>query len=387
MRDTNRTATFHTIGIARHGDRPLRPIGERLRVFCLYGHVAAPCSACIVAPVADARPSISVVIPAYNAAAHIGEALQSVSRQTLAPLEIVVVDDASTDATVTVATALGARVIRAARNAGPSAARNAGVAAASGTWIAFLDADDVWADEKLETQWQTIRRWPNAGFSFTDYDMVRVDGSVLSAVNASTPEYRRVATTDRHGTAVSFATDSFIDGLVRSMFIRQSSVIVNRELFAKSGGYDESVSLGEDYDLFLRMISLGPAVGVERSLVTYHRRPASLSADPIAELASIDALWEQILARPERYPQGAVRAVEARRVATLLKGVRVALRLGRFADAGQFGRKALERETSAATLLSAVVVPVLGSLPGRFLHRHLRELWKRRRSLGPRGIV
>ncbi len=387
MRDTNRTATFHTIGIARRGDRPLRPIGERLRVFCLYGHVPVPWSACIVVLIAGARPSISVVIPAYNAAAHIGEALQSVSRQTLAPLEVVVVDDASTDATVRVATALGAHVVRAPRNAGPSAARNAGVAAASGTWIAFLDADDIWADEKLETQWETIRRWPSAGFSFTDYDMVRVDGSVLSAVNASTASYRHLETTERHGTAVSFATDSFIDGLVRSMFIRQSSVIVNRELFAKSGGYDESVSLGEDYDLFLRMISLGPAVGVERSLVTYRRRPASLSADPIAEIASIDALWEQILKRPERYPQRAVRAVEARRVATLLKGVRLALRLGRFADAGPFARKALERETSPATVLFAAVVPLVGSLPGRFMHRYLRELWKRRRSLGPRGIA
>jgi glycosyltransferase involved in cell wall biosynthesis len=256
------------------------------------------------------------------------------------------------------------------------------VAAATGAWIAFLDADDVWSPEKLALQWKALQRWPDAAFCLTDYEVIREDGVLLAGQLGSHTGYRMVCSTERDGAFARFSTETFIDGLVRSMFVRQSSVIVNRTIFMRSGGYDEALRLGEDYDLFLRMLGYAPAVGVERSLVTYCRRPASLSSDPIAEVDSIDALWDGILHCPDRYPPRAVAAVRARRVHTLIAGTRLGLRLGTFPDAARFARKAFELEPSQATRFWCAAVQVVSNPFGRFAHRALRDAWRRRSLRG-----
>lgn len=109
-------------------------------------------------PVASAHdtPIVSVVIPAYNAAGFIARAIASVQAQTLQTLEIIVVDDVSTDDTLAVVSLLAEadariRLIRSPQNGGPSAARNLGFAAAKGQWIAILDADDVYKPDRLAT--------------------------------------------------------------------------------------------------------------------------------------------------------------------------------------------------------------------------------------------
>lgn len=101
----------------------------------------------------QALPLVSCVVPVFNGALYLREAIDSIEAQTWRPLEIIIVDDGSTDATPEIIAALGGRV-RALRqpNRGPAAARNAGIAAASGAFIAFLDADDLWIPEKLATQ-------------------------------------------------------------------------------------------------------------------------------------------------------------------------------------------------------------------------------------------
>ena len=99
---------------------------------------------------------ISVVIPAYNASAFLPRCLESVFAQTLKPDEVIVVDDGSTDNTGSVAAELGAKVVL-QENSGPSAARNTGIQNAAGEWIALLDADDLWAPEKLELQAARVR--------------------------------------------------------------------------------------------------------------------------------------------------------------------------------------------------------------------------------------
>lgn len=98
------------------------------------------------------RPRVSVIVPAFNAAAYIAEALESVAWQTLSAAEVIVVDDGSTDCTAAIAESFaGVTVIRQA-NQGVSAARNTGVAASTGDVIAFLDSDDLWLPDKLERQ-------------------------------------------------------------------------------------------------------------------------------------------------------------------------------------------------------------------------------------------
>ncbi len=112
-------------------------------------------------PPADA-PLISVVIPAYNAEQYVKEAAESVLAQTYRPLEIICVDDASTDGTADVLASFGerVRVIRRAENGGGAAARNDGLALARGEYVAFLDADDFWPPEKLAVQEAYLRAHP-----------------------------------------------------------------------------------------------------------------------------------------------------------------------------------------------------------------------------------
>jgi len=101
----------------------------------------------------SADPLVSVVIPAYNAEKTIRNAIDSVLGQTMSNLEVIVVDDASTDGTVHAVEAVDdprVRLLRSRRNSGPSAARNVGVKSAEGYWVAFLDADDEWVPDRLE---------------------------------------------------------------------------------------------------------------------------------------------------------------------------------------------------------------------------------------------
>src|SRR4029077_13002944 len=104
------------------------------------------------------RPLVSVIVPCYNAAPFVQATIRSVLRQSWSHLEVLAVDDGSTDATFQIVEAIAAddprvRPIRLARNHGsPAAPRNAGVAAARGEWVAFLDADDLWHPRKLELQ-------------------------------------------------------------------------------------------------------------------------------------------------------------------------------------------------------------------------------------------
>jgi glycosyltransferase involved in cell wall biosynthesis len=321
---------------------------------------------------------ISLVIPAYNSEPYIRAALRSVVGQSHVPAEIIVVDDGSTDRTGDVAAEFGARVVRLPGNFGPSAARNAGVIAAREPWIAFLDADDVWRDGKLATQWKAIQRWPDAGFCFTDYDVVAADGVPYSHEMIYDAGYALGEASACYGQAVRFDCGALSKPLAHSMFIRQSSALVRRSLFINSGGYDETLRLSEDYDFFLRLSGRAPAISIERPLVVYHRRDSSLSVDPIAEVASIDRMWVTILKHPERYPAGIVRLIERRRPETLQKGCRIALRLGRFDDAIAFAQQARAARCSAAALMLLISANALNNVAGRSCFRALRAVWRSR---------
>jgi len=111
------------------------------------------------------KPTISVVIPSYNNADYLGDALDSVGRQVLPANEIIVIDDGSTDETAVVASAFDVIYLR-QENAGAAAARNRGVAAAQGEFIVFLDADDLWLPEKLTLQTNAFVEEPQLDMVF-----------------------------------------------------------------------------------------------------------------------------------------------------------------------------------------------------------------------------
>jgi len=188
-------------------------------------------------PFEPMHPSeISVVIPTYNRAHCIVRALESVFAQSLAPGEIIVVDDASHDDTAAVLAPYAGRirVIRHETNAGASAARNTGIAAAQGTWVAFLDSDDAWRPDKLARQLAFMAAH-GINVCCTNCDLIWPDGQVEPAYRPYPPRME-------------------IGHYVWGCFTCPgSTLIARRDLIAAVGGYDLRYPRYEDWDLFLRL--------------------------------------------------------------------------------------------------------------------------------------
>ena len=179
--------------------------------------------------------SISVVIPAFNRAGIVGEALSSVHAQTRSPLETIVVDDASTDGTADVAEREGARVIRLERNRGAAGARNEGIRAATGEAIALLDSDDYWEPHHLATVVSLLEQNPDASAA----------GSAVRMVGARTGVWKgRIP----EGPPAIVVREAFKDWLTPT-----STTVVRRDALLAIGGYDESERYSEDFDLWLRL--------------------------------------------------------------------------------------------------------------------------------------
>jgi glycosyltransferase involved in cell wall biosynthesis len=174
------------------------------------------------------RPLLSVIIPCYNAARFLSEAVASVLAQGYEPVEILVVDDGSTDATAQVATGLGAAVqyLR-QENRGPSAARNLGLGQARGEIIALLDADDLWPEGKLDLQ---------VGRLMADPELDVVSGRVryIELAGGRIPDLR-------------------FEGPDRSLpGIHLGACVYRRRAFQRVGLFDETLRYSEDHDWFLR---------------------------------------------------------------------------------------------------------------------------------------
>jgi glycosyltransferase involved in cell wall biosynthesis len=179
--------------------------------------------------------SVSVVIPSYNAATYLPQALASIRTQLRAPDEIVVVDDGSTDDSPELARRAGARVLRTPTNGGPAAARNLGIREARGDVVAFLDADDLWEPTHLAVLLQLLERHPSAVLAF----------SRERRIGGWEGEHPRVLPENE-------AVDAFWP-LLRKNFIPQMGVVARRDALSAVGGYDESMRYAEDYDLWLRL--------------------------------------------------------------------------------------------------------------------------------------
>jgi glycosyltransferase involved in cell wall biosynthesis len=207
---------------------------------------------------------VAVVIPAHNAAATLASALRSVLAQTLTPAEIIVVDDASTDATVAVASSYaGVKLITLPDHRGAAAARNQGISAATSHWIAFLDADDVWLPQKLERQFACLRDAPQASL-------------VFCASLEFAPDGRLLGDTFRGG-SVSTGNEAW-KPLLKTNFVATPTVLAPRALLLELGGFDESLTVGEDQDMWIRLALAGSLAYVPEPLVRVHVRPQSLSA-------------------------------------------------------------------------------------------------------------
>lgn len=212
-------------------------------------------------------PEVSVIIPAYNAARHIGRAVQSVLAQTVRDIELIVIDDASNDETDAVAAAIGkenVKIIRHAANKGVAAARNSGIHAARGRFIAFLDSDDAWRPDKLEKQLALFAKSPGnvicvyCGYSHFDSQT----GIKMGEVHAS----------GRGRMDTNLLLENCITG-------GSSTVLIPKAAFEHAGLFDETLRTCEDWDFWLRLAQHGEFDFPPENLCDIYTHPDSLSAD------------------------------------------------------------------------------------------------------------
>ena len=207
--------------------------------------------------------SISVIIPLYNKCTEVGAAIASVLAQTVRPLEIVVVDDGSTDGSAAVVGAFTSPLIRLIRqpNAGVSAARNRAIAEARGEWVALLDADDEWRPEFLEKVSLLSLECPDCRAYGTGFDIRDEHGSLT---RGDTPSVRG-------------EVDYFAEAMRRYALI-PSAAVLHRQTVISLGGFPEGMRLGEDQYLWTKLARTAPVGFLPEPLVVYSRAAQNRSA-------------------------------------------------------------------------------------------------------------
>lgn len=237
---------------------------------------------------------VSVIIPAYNAAAFVEQSARSALEQTHADIEVIVIDDGSKDATAALASAIPGVICIRKPNGGVSSARNAGMRASSGEFIAFLDADDIWHRQKIEAQVALMNRYPESDLGHTriDLDMGSFDANAAIPLDGIPPH-----------TLINDLEPSF-----RSPYLGTSSVMVRRRAYERVGGFDEALPFAEDIKFFLHVLVKKPQMPILEFPAVYKRPvPGSLSEDSSAGYQKVLNVYHELIAeQPElatRYPR------------------------------------------------------------------------------------
>ncbi len=239
-------------------------------------------SSVVCPPSSDPAPRISVIMPAYNVADTIEQALDSVVDQTFKDLEIIVVDDCSADDTVEVVKRwIGSqgqachRIVELKENKGPSGARNAGIRDARGQWIAFLDADDAWLPWHLEDALRVFSLFSEAVLTTAqvcfDWDQI------IECEDISANICQEVVMAD------------FVNGNP----VGTSTVVVKKHALNKLGGFDEQFRGPEDMDCWMRVATIGRIMKYNSMVARYRERVGSLSLDAVKFLPEVLRVYEK----------------------------------------------------------------------------------------------
>ncbi len=192
---------------------------------------------------------ISAIIPAYNSAKFIQDALTSIRQQTHPIDEIIVVDDGSTDATEAIVREISDDIIYISQeNHGPSAARNRGVQNSSGDWIAFLDADDQWTPDKIKQQLLALSKYPSLHLIASDMAEIDTEGKTTTpSVLAKHHLLEHLQQLD--GKPIP----DVLAALMRKNFIPTGTVLIKRTTILEAGLFNEEIRFGEDLELWARV--------------------------------------------------------------------------------------------------------------------------------------
>lgn len=269
-------------------------------------------------------PQVSVIIPTYNRAWILPEAVDSVLAQDYPAFELIVVDDGSSDDTVDVLAAYRDRLTLIRRqNRGVSAARNTGIRAASGPLIAFLDSDDFWLPGKLAEQVAFLQRHPRSMICQTEEIWIR------NGIRVNPGKRHRKPRGD------------IFERSLELCLVSPSAVMLRRRLLDQVGLFDESLPACEDYDLWLRVASRWPVERLDTPRVVKRGgHPDQLSRQPCLDLYRIRALVKIIThGRLGVFQHNAAVRTLRRKCAVYAAGCRKRGRLQEAADYDRLARK------------------------------------------------
>lgn len=305
---------------------------------------------------------LSVVIPVYNRAMVVRRAIDSVLSQSVPGVEVIGVDDGSSDETPAVLASYGSRIrVLRQTNQGVSAARNAGIAAARGRWIALLDSDDEWLPEKLERQLQCVQAG-EAGVCFTDCALVSeppsdrtLFGDASFACKAS-------------GEVIGDPTAAVIS---RRHLIHTSSLLIERNLLGPGPAFDPALKVAEDTDLLFRLalrtrfIAIG--LPLVRILATRTAQAPRLSDayveqrdEGFADRVRVFSGWQPLVAGRA----GLSEKVRGLRRQTLIDWIVVKWRSGRRSEAWRLFRDACRIDGSGIAVTAGLLAR-FGAAAGR----------------------
>lgn len=211
------------------------------------------------------NPRVSVVIPTYNRAAKTVRAVNSVLAQSYRSIEIIVVDDGSTDNTSLALQSVFGDKIRYFRktNGGVSSARNFGIAQTKGEYVAFLDSDDLWLPNKIEMQVKYLDAHESYGMVLTGYEHFENENSAPKIIN-------RRSQIPRDG--------NILENILLNPSLVPSTVMVRKSALDKIGVFDESLPTAEDLEFHFRMASQFPIGLIDMPLIQFIQGPEGLSA-------------------------------------------------------------------------------------------------------------
>ena len=341
-------------------------------------------------------PRVSVVIPVYNCAPYVAEAVESVLGQSFGDLELIVVDDGSTDGSILALAPYRHRFkLVSQQNRGVAAARNSGLRVAAGDFVAFLDADDWWTGSRLSAQLAALDRFSDAGLAFSNFsvkldrDECLGDGGIrwkyrLLRDAGATPLDRIFKTMARvnwvDAAGIPRGAEAYFgridEWLFRGNFINTSSVLVRRDAIWRMGGFDERLDTEEDYDCWMRLSAEFPFTFVDAPLVGFRRRSGQLT-----RASQIERVHRNVLRVVQAAAIRGTDKLDRREVAERLSALQLdlavtCLRSGRSGEARRLLRSSLDSEPRQAL---AQALLGLTYLPGSFF-RAIEAGYRRVRS-------
>ncbi|MCX7592214.1 MAG: glycosyltransferase [Fischerella sp.] len=209
-------------------------------------------------------PLISIIIPTYNSEKTIKDTIESVLEQTLTDYELIVINDGSSDSTLDIVSQFHDSRIKVFSypHQGANVSRNLGLAHAAGEFISFLDADDLWTSDKLASQMKALQENPQASVAYSWTDYIDEKGEFLLA-----------------GMHITANGNVYEQLLVNNFVENGSNPLIRKEALLKLGGFDENLSAGQDWDMWLRLARECSFVAVPKVQILYRKSSNSLSSN------------------------------------------------------------------------------------------------------------